>query len=221
MHIHTTDQEEMKLGIGNYTCNWGTHIAGLYETEEERDAIVFGFLSQGDKEGDLQLYCPSERTESNFREKYSQSCPCCSENLDDQKKYQLSSTKELYYPDGTFSPWAMEKGLNEFFSKSQRDGKCNIRATAEMVWALEAIPGVEHLMAYESRLNYFIPGKPWISICLYNVTKFSGAVIMDVLRTHPFTISGGVITKNPFFQNPDDYLKEHAPEFLPGREPNE
>ncbi|MFP4053584.1 MAG: hypothetical protein ACLFV7_06955 [Phycisphaerae bacterium] len=35
-------------------------------------------------------------------------------------------------------------------------------------------------MAYESRSNYFIPGKPWISICLYNVTRFSGADIMNV-----------------------------------------
>jgi hypothetical protein len=83
-----------------------------------------------------------------------------------------------------------------------------------MVWALDAIPGIEHLMVYESRLNYFIPGKPWISVCMYNVTKFSGSVILNVLRTHPFTISGGVITQNPYYQNPDEWLKQNAPEFL-------
>lgn len=139
------------------------------------------------------------------------------EQLDDQDQFQILGTKELYYPNGTFSPQAMDKGLNQFYEQSQQKGHRNIRATAEMTWALEAVPGVEHLMAYESRLNYFIPGKPWISICLYNITKFSGSVIMDVLRTHPFTISGEVITKNPFYQNPDNYLKEHAPEFLPDR----
>jgi hypothetical protein len=84
-----------------------------------------------------------------------------------------------------------------------------------MVWALEAIPGVEHLMAYESRLNYFIPGKPWISICLYNLNKFSGSTIMGVLRTHPYSISGGVITENPFYQDPDEWLATNAPQFLP------
>jgi hypothetical protein len=108
----------------------------------------------------------------------------------------------------------MDKSLHEYYSESQKNGKRYVRATAEMVWALDAIPGIEHLMVYESRLNYFIPGKPWISVCMYNVTKFSGSVILNVLRTHPFTISGGVITQNPYYQNPDEWLKQNAPEFL-------
>lgn len=220
MHIKTTDQEKLDLGFRDYTCNWGTHIAGLYETEEERDEIIFGFLSTGDNAGDLQLYCPCERSETDFREKFSKACPTCADHLDDHDRFQFMSTKELYYPEGTFSPWDMDKNLNAFYKESQKNGRKNIRATAEMIWALEAVPGVEHLMAYESRLNYFIPGKPWISICLYNITKFSGSTIMNVLRTHPFTINGGVITKNPFYQDPDIYLKEHAPEFLPGKEKN-
>ncbi len=83
-----------------------------------------------------------------------------------------------------------------------------------MVWALEVIRGIEHLMAYESRLNFFISGKPWISICLYNVNKFSGSIIMNVLRTHPYTISGGVITENPYYQDPDKWLAKNAPQFL-------
>jgi hypothetical protein len=83
-----------------------------------------------------------------------------------------------------------------------------------MVWALDAIPGVEHLMAYESRLNNFIEGKPWISICLYNLNRFSGATIMNVLKTHPYTISGGIITANPYYQEPEKWLSENAPQFL-------
>ena len=36
---------------------------------------------------------------------------------------------------------------------------------------------------------------------------------MQVLQTHPFTISGGAITQNPFFVDPDEWLKKNAPEF--------
>jgi hypothetical protein len=108
----------------------------------------------------------------------------------------------------------MLDGHEVYFTESQKNGKRNVRATAEMVWALEAIPGTEHLMAYESRLNYFITGKPWISICLYNLTKFSGSIKMNVLRTHPFAISGGIITQNPYFIEPDKWLKENAPDFV-------
>ncbi len=222
MYINTSHQQELGLGFGNYRCNWGVHFCGLYETEKERDEILMGFLHQGYLDGDLQFYCPAERTEANFRKEYQRSFKNsnCTE-LDDGNCFQFYSTRELYYPDGVFSPWAMDEGLGNFFQASQQYGPRNIRATAEMVWALESVPGIEHLMAYESRLNYFIPGKPWISICLYNVTRFDGATIMNVLKTHPFTISGGVITKNPYYQDPDVWLRENAPQFLNRLDVNE
>ncbi|PKP52629.1 MAG: hypothetical protein CVT92_07810 [Bacteroidetes bacterium HGW-Bacteroidetes-1] len=213
MHFHTSDQEKLNLGFGGYTCNWGLHICGLYEDEEERDEIAFGFLHEGDIHKDMQLYCPAERTKENFIEEYSNRYPECKHHTHDETLFAINSARELYYPNGTFSPFSMDEGLNTFFVESQKNGKRNIRATAEMVWALQAIPGVEYLMAYESRLNYFIPGKPWISVCLYNITKFSGKIIMNVLRTHPYTISGGVITQNPYYINPDEWLSENAPQF--------
>lgn len=214
MHFKTSDQEELNLGFGGYTCNWGMHICGLYETEAERDEILMGFLHEGDVSNDLLIYFPSERTEENFREEYGNRYPECWDHLHNRDLFSINSAKEFYYPDGVFSPERMLKGHKEYYALSQKNGKRNVRGTAEMVWSLQAIPGIEHLMAYESMLNFFIPGKPWISICLYNVTKFSGSIIVNVLRTHPFTISGGVITQNPYYQNPDDYLKKYAPEFL-------
>lgn len=214
MHIQTSQQEQLNLGFNNYTCNWGVHICGLYETEQERDDIVLGFLHAGDLAGDLQLYCPVERTKENFIEKYEKLHPSCCGHIADENTFSVLNAKELYYPDGIFSPHAMDAGLDAFYIASQKEGKRNIRATAEMVWALQAIPGIEDLMVYESRLNYFIPEKPWISICLYNTTKFSGSTIMKVLQTHPYIISKQVITQNPFYQDPDIWLAENAPSFL-------
>lgn len=215
MHIKTSDQRKVNMGFGGYQCNWGLHLAGLYETEKERDEILFGYFNQGLKEGDLPFYCPAERSMKDFKIKFSNCYPEHKDKLENKNKMALYPVQELYYPEGTFSPWIMDKGLNEFYQNSQKNGRRNVRATAEMVWALKAIPGKEHLMAYESRLNYFIPGKPWISICLYNITKFTGDVIMDVLKTHPFTLNGGIITQNPYYVDPDEYLQKHAPEFLP------
>lgn len=215
MHIQTSSQEKLSLGFGGATCNWGTHICGLYETEAERDEIILGFLHAGAEQKDLQLYCPAEQTEEEFKQKFSEQCHCCAETTNSPEIFQFYSAKELYYPTGVFSPWDMDDALDAFYKNSQKDGKKNVRATAEMVWALDGtIQGIDHLMAYESRLNYFVKDKPWISVCMYNVTRFSGDVIMNVLRTHPYTISRNVITENPFYMDPDDFLAQHAPEFL-------
>ena len=56
MLLKTSDQEKLELGFGNYSCNWGIHIAGLYESESERDTIINGYLAQGAKNGDIQFW---------------------------------------------------------------------------------------------------------------------------------------------------------------------
>ena len=70
MHIKTSNQEALEMGFGNYTCNWGLHIAGLYETEHERDEIIFGYLKQGFMDNDLQLFCPAEGTTEEFKKEF-------------------------------------------------------------------------------------------------------------------------------------------------------
>jgi hypothetical protein len=214
MHIKTSQLEKLQLGIGNYSCNWGTHICGLYETEKERDEIIFGYLGQGFADKDKQIFIYSEQSEEHFWHTLQNECPTCAANKEKPEGIDVKEAKELYYPEGVFDPWYMDEAVNGYYNYTQADGKSNLRAVAEMAWALQAIKGVEHLFAYESRLNYFVQGRTIISLCLYNISKISGEVIMNVLRTHPFTINGGVITANPFYEQPDIWLTKNAPQFL-------
>ena len=214
MYIKTSDQPELEIGFGNYSCNWGVHIAGLYESEEERDEIIFGFFSEGYRKRDLDLFCPDKRSPDQFRNELTEFCPDCKKDINDPNHFVFKSAKEFYYPNGVFSPFEMDISLDDFYKESQRNGRKNVRASSVMSWALKSIPGIEYLMAYESRLNRFIPGKPWISICLYDINLFDGKTIMNVLRTHPYTISKGIITQNPLYQDPEIWLKENAPQFL-------
>ena len=45
-------------------------------------------------------------------------------------------------------------------------------------------------------------------ICAYDLSKFSASVVMDIMRTHPVVIIGGVLQENPFFVPPDQFLLE-------------
>ena len=72
-------------------------------------------------------------------------------------------------------------------------------------------PGVDDLLEYEARANGI-----WLRqdgpvnpvICTYDLTKFGGEVVVDVMRTHPMIIIGGILQANPFFMPPDEFLRE-------------
>jgi len=45
-------------------------------------------------------------------------------------------------------------------------------------------------------------------ICVYNLSKFGASVAMDIMRTHPLVIMGGLLRENPFFVPPEQFLDE-------------
>ena len=68
---------------------------------------------------------------------------------------------------------------------------------------------MNNLLEYEARANDI-----WLRqdgpvnpvICTYDLTKFGGEVVVDVMRTHPMIIIGGILQANPFFMPPDEFL---------------
>jgi hypothetical protein len=79
---------------------------------------------------------------------------------------------------------------------------------AHMEWALEERPRVDDLVDYETRVNYMWPRYRDAVICVYDLAKFGGHIVMDIIRTHPMVLIGGSIQENPFFQPPDEFLGE-------------
>ena len=41
-----------------------------------------------------------------------------------------------------------------------------------------------------------------------DLARFGADVVIDVLRTHPMVIIGGILQENPFFVPPDEFLRE-------------
>jgi hypothetical protein len=63
-------------------------------------------------------------------------------------------------------------------------------------------------LEYETRVNYMVPKYDDPVICTYDLSKFSASLIMDMMRTHPVVVLGGLLQENPFFVPPDQLLLE-------------
>jgi hypothetical protein len=77
-----------------------------------------------------------------------------------------------------------------------------------MGWALGESRGVGDLVEYCTRLNYVVPQHQATVVCTYDLSRFSAKSVIDVLRSHPVAIIGGVVHENPFFVPPDELLHE-------------
>ena len=57
-------------------------------------------------------------------------------------------------------------------------------------------------------VNHILPRYKDVVICTYDCSKFRAAQLMDILKTHPMLIIGGLLQENPFFVPPDKFLAE-------------
>jgi hypothetical protein len=61
---------------------------------------------------------------------------------------------------------------------------------------------------YCTRLNDVIGKHDATIVCTYNLGRFGAGAVIDVLRSHPVAIIGGMVHENPFYVPPDELLKE-------------
>jgi hypothetical protein len=77
-----------------------------------------------------------------------------------------------------------------------------------MDWVVESGLHVDDVIEFESRVNEVWRRHEDAVICTYNLGKFGGDAVVDILRTHPMVVIGGALQQNPFFVPPDEFLRE-------------
>jgi MEDS: MEthanogen/methylotroph, DcmR Sensory domain len=98
--------------------------------------------------------------------------------------------------------------LKELGSSGERRGTGITRSWANMEWALLDFPGSHDIPEYESRVNDVLPNYDMATVRTYHVTKFNASLVIDILRTHPQAIVGGIMRENPFYVPPAEFLRE-------------
>ena len=84
------------------------------------------------------------------------------------------------------------------------------RFITHMDWFVETSMDADDLLEYEARANdIWIKGEGPVDpvICTYDLKKFSGEIVINVMRTHPLIVIGGILQENPFFVHPEEFLK--------------
>jgi hypothetical protein len=126
---------------------------------------------------------------------------------------EVKTPEETYLRGGSFSQAAMLALIQESLEAGAAVGFPLTRfvAHAQAVWANPGL--VDEWIEYEARLNDMLPAYDDPVICTYDARLLSGSLAVDVLRTHPVAIIGGLLSRNPFFVPPQEFLRRftHRP----------
>lgn len=200
-----SDQEALApVSFAGGTLDPYRHVCAFVNSREEGYQILDPFVSEGLANGEKIMYAidPAERANLVRHLRHlGHDMP----TLLGAGQCVVSTWAETYVRGGSFDPDAMIGLLDEYFGVSQPP---RIRMVADMGWAVEEEDLSQLMLEYEARANSIHPQNGHVVICVYDIAKFSGDILVDVLRTHPMALIGGMLQVNPFFVPAAEFLEE-------------
>lgn len=183
------------------------HVCVLYDSRDQEWGLLRTFISDGFKHGDKAFHIVNgKHRQDHLRRLEELGIDVAATQATGQ--LEVRGWEAAHLKPGYFDQHAMLALVDEVLTDSKLRGFPFTRWFANMGWALEDVPGGSDLVEYCARLNYLTPNHEATIVCTFDVAKFSAISIIDVLRTHPAAIIGGMVHENPYFVSTDELLAE-------------
>ena len=196
-------------GIDDIGLRPGSHVCAFYRGDGDRDRLLSGYLRAGLTAGDK---CVCVVDSAGTAERLEALPRACGEPGPLGGQLDIHLPESTYLAGGGFTTSDMLTFWNENMIKAEIEGYPFCRFVGEMTWALRDAPGVEHLVGYESELNRITASQPVVVLCLYDLDRFSGEVVVNIVKTHPQVLIQGILVENPYYIEPDEFLSTASPQ---------
>jgi len=183
------------------------HICAFFNSIDEEHRVLRSFFKDGFDRGEKATHIVDPEKREEHLKRLAEAGINVQQAMD-TGQLELRPWREAYLRGDRFDQDAAVALIEEILQSGAAAGYALTRLVAHMEWALLDKPGVNNLVEYETRLNYVLPKYEDPVICTYDLSKFPASLVMDIMRTHPVVIIGGILQENPFFVPPDQFLLE-------------
>jgi len=183
------------------------HICVLYHSTDEEYRVLRPFIKEGFQKGDKAFHIIDARQRLEHLRRLEELGVNVA-NTERSGQLEVRGWEEAHLQPGWFDQHAMLGLVEKVLTDSKSKGFPFTRWVANMGWALESRPGIGDLVEYCTRLNHVVPKHEATVVCTYDLARFSASSVIDVLRTHPVAVIGGIVHENPFHVPPDQLLRE-------------
>jgi hypothetical protein len=183
------------------------HVCAFFNSAEEEYRVLLPFIKDGFARGDKAIHLVSPgRCLDHLRRLAAAGIDLTAAERSGQ--FELRTNTDGYLREGRFDQDRMLEVFEQLASGNAKERFRDSRIVCQMDWAAGNRSHIDHLVEFESRVNEMWQHHDGAVICVYSLAQFGGDMVVDIMRTQPMIIIGGVLLQNPFFAPPQEFLGE-------------
>jgi hypothetical protein len=183
------------------------HVCAFFNSDDEEYRVLLPFIKDGFECGDKAVHVVNPDQHRDHLHRLA-AVGIDTTAAQQSGQFELRANTETYLRDGRFDQDRMLEVFEQLANGNAPGGFPLSRIVCRMDWEVEGGANVNHLVEFESRVNEVWRRHDDAVICTYNLAKFGGETVIDIMRTHPMVIIGGILQQNPFFVPPEEFLLE-------------
>jgi len=195
------------IQIGDSQLAEMRHVCAFFNSDEEEYRVLLPFIKDGFERGDKAVHVVNPEQRDDHLQRLA--AAGIDTNATEQSgQFELRTNTEAYLRDGRFDQDRMLEVFKQVASDNAKGRFPLNRIVCRMDWVADHGPYIDDVVEFESRVNDIWSRHDDAVICTYHLGKFGGDTVIDILRTHPMVIIGGILQQNPFFVPPQEFVRE-------------
>ena len=176
------------------------HACAFVRSSDEERSVIEPFLVEGMLRGSRAVYIVDPGRREEHQRRLAGAAP-------PSGLFEVTTWNEAHLKGGTFDKARMTAALDEMIRDNEETGRPPMHLVGQMGWVFSNPPGIEELVEYEASVNEVLNRGRTPTVCVYDVDRLSGSMMMDLLRAHPLTVMNGTLHENPFYTPAEEMLR--------------
>jgi len=182
------------------------HVCAFFNSDDEEYRVLLPFIRDGFACGDKAVHMVNPTQHRDHLQRLA-AVGIDTAAAEQTGQFEMRTNRDVYLSDGRFDHHRMLQVFEQLAVNKNRDFPRS-RIVCRMDWAGDRRTHVDELIEFESRVNDLWARHDDMVICSYHLNRFDGDTVIDVMRTHPVVIIGGILQQNPFYVPPQQFLLE-------------
>jgi hypothetical protein len=183
------------------------HVCAFFNSDDDEYRVLLPFIKEGFERGDKAIHVVNPKQRNNHLQRLA-AADIDAAAAQRSGQFELRSNTETYLRDGHFNQDRMLEFFEQLASGNTKGQFPLSRIVCQMEWAADSQSHMDDLIEFESRVNDVWRRHDDAVICTYDLARVGGDTVIDIMRTHPMIIVGGILQHNPFFVPPEEFLRE-------------